>query len=493
MEALSGMMIGSYRLTHYLGSGGYGEVFLAEKPAVASGSPLVVVKAFHVGTHEMRENANSILRTAKTIAKIAHQNIVSVSDSGIDGNAAFLVMPYLPFGSIVPLLSSLNGGDSAINVQQSGGIPPALVAPIVTEVSQGLQEAHKLGVPHGDLKPSNIFLHAIPGRQPHVMVSDFGQISLLRAAQSGTFRAPQNGHTSANSLMQHLAAPEQFDGVTTPLSDQYALAAITCLLLTCLYPTQGGQQQVEKQGRSALSAVCAGLLPPRSVSVLRKALAIDPAQRFGDISAFATALNESLSDSKGLITSQPDHLAKPRILNSAKSVDSLNLLEATESFAPTQFHQINTLLEHIDKLTNGKAGLMQRAFTYLCIGGFAAVVNLVSLYLIYNTLSLPLSSNIHWLIGFVVAAELSTMTNFIFNDWLTFSHLPGHSRSWGMRCLRFHSTSLLGTIITLILSFALKTWLGIDAVIAEAMAIIIALAVNFTMHHIWTYRKVSKG
>jgi putative flippase GtrA len=76
----------------------------------------------------------------------------------------------------------------------------------------------------------------------------------------------------------------------------------------------------------------------------------------------------------------------------------------------------------------------------------------------------------------------------VLNDRITFSHLPGHARSWGARCLRFHSTSAAGTIATLVMSFAFKTWLGMTALIAEAVAILLALVLNFTMHHLWTYR-----
>jgi putative flippase GtrA len=84
------------------------------------------------------------------------------------------------------------------------------------------------------------------------------------------------------------------------------------------------------------------------------------------------------------------------------------------------------------------------------------------------------------------------MSSFVMNDSITFSHLPGHARSWWARCLRFHSTSAAGTIATLVMSFGFKTWLGMSAIIAEAVAILLALFLNFTMHHVWTYRHIKE-
>ena len=111
-------------------------------------------------------------------------------------------------------------------------------------------------------------------------------------------------------------------------------------------------------------------------------------------------------------------------------------------------------------------------------------------WLVATLVALPFAPNLDWLIAFLVAAEVSTMSNFVLNDRITFRLLPGHARSWWARCLRFHSTSAAGTIATLVMSFAFKTWLGMSALIAEAVAILLALILNFTMHHVWTYRHI---
>jgi putative flippase GtrA len=102
--------------------------------------------------------------------------------------------------------------------------------------------------------------------------------------------------------------------------------------------------------------------------------------------------------------------------------------------------------------------------------------------------SLPVSDFVHNLIAFVVSTEISIMANFIPNDRITFSHLPGHSRSWWQRAGRFHMTAIGGTIVTYVVQFALHFGAHLTYLIAQSIAIIIALAFNFTFHHLFTYR-----
>jgi putative flippase GtrA len=161
------------------------------------------------------------------------------------------------------------------------------------------------------------------------------------------------------------------------------------------------------------------------------------------------------------------------------------------SYVPTRIAFVDSLLALADQVTNGKAGVLQRATSYLIVGGFAAVVNLACLTLFYNVWSMPFPRPVHYVVAFVLASEISIMANFIPNDRITFSRLPGHGRSWWARCLRFHSTCIVGTIITFVISISLHLYVGLAALYAQAIAIIVALIFNFTFHHLWTYRHVA--
>lgn len=504
METRPGATIGSYHLVRPVGSGGYAEAYLAESTDLTGKRRLAFVKIFRAHAGHIQDTLiRTLAREAELVARLAHPHIVSILDIGMDDGAVYVATSYLPAGSIESLVQS-HDRSLRLSSAEDEGVSPAIVAPLVIQISQALRAAHDLGIAHGDLKPSNIFLHRPEGQSPVALVSDFGQSVFVQAALAGTRTPLPQSERSPLEQARFLAAPEQFNGSASPLSDQYTLAAVSCLLLTGLYPQHGAQPQ-RSAPSTALFGACASLLPPPAVPVLARALALDPAQRFGDITTFASELDHALTDAKAIPLALPHKRATAQKGAANKkdrpvvaSVSAPSIVSGSSQAMPgatytaTGIAPLDTLLERVDRLTSGKAGLLQRAFTYVCIGGFAAVVNLITLYLVYNVAELPTSQNVHWLIGFIVAAEISTMTNFLLNDRITFSKLPGHARSWGARCLRFHSTSLAGTIATLVLSFAFKTWLGLNAIVAEAIAIVIALVLNFTMHHLWTYRHISE-
>lgn len=167
------------------------------------------------------------------------------------------------------------------------------------------------------------------------------------------------------------------------------------------------------------------------------------------------------------------------------------------TYIPTRWLLVNRALDLTDSITGGKAAWIQRLFTYLMVGGFAALVNLAMFALFYEKIRLPLNDHVfvqhvtRYMIAFLIATEVSIMANFIPNDRITFSHLPGHSRSWVTRALRFHVTCIAGTLLTLLISFSLHLFL-VQAVVAQAIALIVVTAFNFTMHHVFTYRHVEE-
>lgn len=163
------------------------------------------------------------------------------------------------------------------------------------------------------------------------------------------------------------------------------------------------------------------------------------------------------------------------------------------SYHPTRWSIVNRALDLTDRWTGGRAGWVQRLFSYLFFGGCAAVVNLIIFYIVLYRVALPVSEPVHNIIAYVIAAEISILANFIPNDYFTFSHLPGHNRSWRARCLRFHITTIGGVIITFVIEFGLHNFAHVPAILAEAIGIIIALIYNFTVHHLFTYGHVKQS
>ncbi len=164
-------------------------------------------------------------------------------------------------------------------------------------------------------------------------------------------------------------------------------------------------------------------------------------------------------------SSAPNHLAK--------------------SYYDTRWQLVNRTLALVETLTHGRAGVLQRLVTYLTFGGTAAIVNLSMLAFLFHIYSASVLW--YWLVASIIAYEVSIIANFIPNDYFTFSHLPGHNRSWQARCVRFHITSLSGVMVTTVISAILFHLLGIQPLVAQAIALIVATAYNFTVHHLFTY------
>ncbi len=192
-------------------------------------------------------------------------------------------------------------------------------------------------------------------------------------------------------------------------------------------------------------------------------------------------------------TTEPIQSASSPAINSP-------LVAKRPSYYPVPWAPVNQLLAVVEERTNGRAGLIQRFATFLFVGGIAALVNLIifqcGLVILAPVKIASLSSATNaWLqnlVAYAFAAEISILANFALNDPITFSRLPGHhDRTWTARCLRFHVTCIVGVLVTFGIENVLHFKLGIPALFAEAVGIIIALFFNFTVHHLFTYRHAS--
>jgi putative flippase GtrA len=160
------------------------------------------------------------------------------------------------------------------------------------------------------------------------------------------------------------------------------------------------------------------------------------------------------------------------------------------SYRPTPWKFVNALLDMVDNYTGGRAGLLQRFFTFAFIGGVAALVNLLVFYVVLYRIDPQNRAVAHNVLASVFASEISIMANFIPNDYFTFSHLPGHERSWVARCARFHLTSIVGSLLTFLIEFGFSYIGHVPAILSQATALILVLFYNFSFHHIFTYGRV---
>lgn len=161
------------------------------------------------------------------------------------------------------------------------------------------------------------------------------------------------------------------------------------------------------------------------------------------------------------------------------------------SYQPYRWNLLNQVLDIVDARTNGRAGWLQRLVSYLFFGGTAALVNLAVFYIMfYHVLASLNPVPLRNVLSYITAAELSIIANFIPNDRFTFNTLPGAHRPWIQRCLRFHMTTIVGSLLTFLLEMSFSSFLHTEPIFSEAVATLLVLIYNFSFHHIFTYRHV---
>jgi serine/threonine protein kinase len=285
--ALEGVQLGQYRLARLLGSGGMGEVYLAEDARIGQQVAIKVSRtdaAAYPHSESARDAARLFQREAKAIARLDHPRILPLFGYGeehVHGlTLTYIVMAYRPEGSFAQWLQQRD---------TAALLPVQDVIYFIKQAAEALQYAHDHQVVHQDVKPANFLLRANkeqPSR-PDVLLTDFGiaRLSSTTASISHSIRG-----TPA------YMAPEQWSGEAVYATDQYALAVLAYELLAGHAPFAGRMEQVMYQhihGPVQPPSAFNPLLPTGVDTVMLQALAKHPEERFPSIAAFAHALAQA--------------------------------------------------------------------------------------------------------------------------------------------------------------------------------------------------------
>ena len=276
MPLNNGEVFAGYVIQRLLGSGGMGEVYLAQHPRLPRQDALKILSTASTSDREFRAR---FIREAELASTLRHPHIVGVLDRGEFNGQLWISMDYV------------DGADAGrlIRESYSGGMPEHDVSEIVTAVADALDFGHERRLLHRDVKPENILVTADDGHRRRVLLTDFG---IARRIDDVSNLTDDNVAVGTISYI----APEQLLG--KPLdgrADQYALAATTFHLLT-------GAPPFENSNRAVVISQHLGTPPPRISdrrpdlahldAVLARALAKDPNERYPSCLDFVRALRQ---------------------------------------------------------------------------------------------------------------------------------------------------------------------------------------------------------
>jgi len=276
MRDRSGEFIREYQLHECIGEGAFAAVYRAEHRLLEHIRAIKIIRPEHLNDPQAMQRFKA---EAQVVARLEHPHIISLYEFWVDAHGAYIVMQWMPNGTLEHLL------------KQHRFLDAGHAARILSQIAPALNLVHEHHLVHRDLKPANILFDE--NHTAHL--ADFGLAKWLK---------------SGSASREHIVGtpaympPEQADpGPATPITpraDIYSLGVILYEMLTGHNPFGEGTL-VEivlhhlRDTLPPLSVYRAGL-PASLDDILQQATAKDPDQRFANVLAFAEAFQAAVDD-----------------------------------------------------------------------------------------------------------------------------------------------------------------------------------------------------
>ncbi len=264
--------MGQYEVQDFIGQGAMGLVYRAYHPQLERTGAVKIMQA-------ISPDADTVARfrhEAQAIAQMRHPNIVNVYDFGEFEGTPYMVVEYVPGGSLASRMSQ-------------GMLDRQAALRFLRGIAAGLDYAHRRGIVHRDVKPANVLL----SDDDTPVLADFGLAKLM---QGSSLKSMTGVTTGTPAYM----APEQVTGSRVgPPADRYSLATIAYEMLTGVIPFDGEALMELLYAQVHREPVAPSMRNPSLSAVVDavvlKGLAKDPAARWESSTAFVDALEHALA------------------------------------------------------------------------------------------------------------------------------------------------------------------------------------------------------
>ncbi len=275
-----------YRIEDKLGDGTFGAVYRCVH--VRMGNEMAI-KILREDLSRSQRLIRLFYEDARTVSRLSNPHTVTVLDFGRHEGAIYIVTEYL------------HGVDLGTLLQEVGHLTFLRAANLVAQACDSLAEAHSLGILHLDLKPENILVARTRDGGDFVWVVDYGLAVLDQ---------PEAAHQSPGYFRgaPYYVAPEQvLDRELDARTDIYALGALLFHMITGRPPYEDRtavgvlQRHVDEPVPDPVELFPRLGLHPEVSTVIKRAMAKDPAQRYGSVGGFKAHLEAVVEEIKAMI------------------------------------------------------------------------------------------------------------------------------------------------------------------------------------------------
>lgn len=274
LDAIIGKSLGQFRIVERIGAGGMAAVFKAYQPTLDRYVAVKVLPAYHARDPVFVKRFE---QEARSVAKLAHPNIVQIHDFGEQDNITYIVMEYV------------DGGTLKDRLKRALSVPEA--ADFIIQAAEGLDCAHRNGIIHRDVKPANMLLR----KDGYLLLSDFGIAKILE----GTTNLTRVG--TGIGTPQYMS-PEQGTGQAVDRrSDIYSLGIVFFHCLTGRVPFTADSPLTitvkHLQDPLPVERLTEQNIPGPIIQVILQMTAKQPHERYQSADMLIGALTNALADS----------------------------------------------------------------------------------------------------------------------------------------------------------------------------------------------------